>query len=49
MNTSCCYMCGLPYLNEQQIKEHHVHTYELGECSICGYELPVTDKKVFNL
>ena len=47
-NNNVCYLCGLPYLSEQQIKIHHVYTYKLGECSICGREEPVTHKRNFN-
>ena len=43
-----CYPCGLPYLSEQDLKVHYVHTYKLGECAICGHEVPVTHKRNFN-
>ena len=44
-----CSPCGLPYLTEQQLKEHHIHTYHFGECGVCGMdEVPVTHKRAFN-
>ena len=47
-NDYVCYPCGLPYLTEQQTKEHHIHTYHIGECGVCGQEVPVTHKRAFN-
>ena len=48
MGDYICYPCGLPYLSEQQTKEHHIHTYHIGECGVCGQEVPVTHKRAFN-
>jgi len=48
LNDYVCYPCGLPYLTEQQTKMHHVHTYHLGECAICGHKVPLTHKRAFN-
>jgi len=43
-----CYPCILPYLSEQDLKENHIDTYNIGECAICGQEVFVTHKRNFN-